>query len=460
MHKTILVSLLAMLWMLPATSAQETGWFTEPSGTAHMPVLAGFAVVQSNDPILQLQGHTNMRIEAWLNDTLLFETDSVHEHDGLHTLAITPPGPGNLRLIAYPNDATDPITTTLPIHAAATDHDPTNLNLEQDGPHIRLTGLEFGDALILFDARDLQGRLVASHWSHLPSYWMVPATPGISVRAIVSTPNQFQILEIPELNLDALGMVIASGGPCPFSHLVTDPESPTTPKTWNVWSDIRLSYLRPLSELEPIPTLSTTGPAGRPPTGHALVVLPAGPVPHFTFRQPEPGTYKLSMSVNLQECLEPFTLTPGTQSPPGTLDMQVATEDHAATLTMKSLAADGSTLGHYEFDTRVLQDQDEQNPGRIIWQGKLHGHGGEATATFHNLEPGNYTVHVYPSPQSIGEPPLATDNPDGFVVHFTVPEDSLQDDGTSTAKDTPAPGTLTVIMAILGIALFVLRRRH
>ncbi len=159
------------------------------------------------------------------------------------------------------------------------------------------------------------------------------------------------------------------------------------------------------------------------------------------------------------ECLLEFTILPNTDDVPGQVVADLQVQDRSAEIRFTP-QRDGTALPHYEFDTRVLRLESHQDPARLVWKGKLHGHEGPASFRLDDLGPGDYEVRTYPSPQDVGTPPVSADGDDGFVFRFHIdgPPALPAPPPAPPPEQAPAPA-LAFALAALGGCLTWLRRR-
>lgn len=461
---------LVALALLPAAAA-ELQWTAPATGVVGSPVQAAWADVVQESP-RTLGAHVETRVKILEGDAVVFESGSIHEHDGFHALAWTPTRPGPLTLQVTPADGS-PAEHTVQVEAApaATLEQLAafqGATLDRDG-HWLLSEAPSVPVYSRWDLRDDAGRLLLSSAAvHAGNSAQGPdtGTLGGALRALATSGGG------PALGVLALeAPVQAADGPLATltltppqtpacTDLVTDPDSATPDQpTWQRWSDVRVSVAQP-DAVVVYTLVDRTLPVGQRPLWTAV-----SSAPHATlaFRAPGPGAYGLLLGGDV-ECQFAFRVVdsegvpldlPGAGTEPGTVEAEIVIDGNAATVAMVPLGADGTALSHYEFDTRVLQLG--VPGGRLVWQGKLHGHAGAVEFTLGGLAPGDYLVQTYPSPQDLGTAPVATDDPAGFVYAFHVEGPAA--DGAQPTPTAAVPGVSALLLAVTLLATVALRRR-
>lgn len=446
-----------------ATEEANLQWLVPDSARAGVPVHAAYMIVESDDP-LQLRGHVDVRVEVWLDDELLWESDSLHEHDGLHTLAVAPPRPGTLRVVAQPKGQ-EAVEATVPVASADSSRlAEVSLQASDDVALVNIT-LEAAEGMAaLWDLRDSSGRLHSSHWAGAGQAVHVrhgarDAALAVLVHGTQQGPPGLVHLDgtLPAQEQGLTGSfpdptVAAAAWPdCRDAgiQVVLDPNPAAnvggTP-VWQEWTDLRVS------------APDTTGPvrywlegASGPDARTVRNVTVPGPANEWTTRT-DLGPQSLYAETIAGTCKRDLVITPGLAAE-GHLDAGLQTGDGSAAVVLRAVGPDGKPLAHYEFDTRVWRNDTADQPGRLVWKGKLHGHAGEAAFTAHGLEPGRYTMQVYPSPQDAGTPPLATDDPDGFRYTFQVEAADTQESADAAQEDASFAPLALVALAVLAATL-------
>lgn len=500
-----------MRWMVPAcvlllalapTASAGLNWLLPDKVHAGQPVQGAYAIVESTEP-LDLRPHVNVELKVWQDDTLILETASIHEHDGFYPFIITPAAAGTLRLAATTADGTTESTvevlpasppdadlaaqmTALGLQVLAAEDSDHILHLDRGEPQVEgdVTGVTPG---ALTDIRDSDGRVLLSVWNnglvHVPFRESWRAATG---QSLLTGPDhgiapdrhglwvQEAALPATEPLRTGLPMLLPSedATPCMDASLplVIDPESHSpTALAWEPDTDLRFAVV----DLQAAPSASagatyTLDRLGPDEEGVIFQTAAHDPWGHITFRAPEPGQYRLTVAAADGTCdldFETLSYTTGpvshpalqdTVTPaPGSLEVIPSVDGGSVQIQMAAKKADGSANPHHEFDTRVYHAGED---GRLVWKGKLHGHGGSVALTLAGLEGGDYVVQVYPSPQDQADGPVATSDAGGFRYTFSI-------DGGEPALAEEEPGEEAPGVALLGTlgvlaALVALRRRR
>lgn len=488
------VGLTLLLLTGGAPSAQaEPGlnWLAPDQAYAGQPIYAAYAIVGSEEPLM-LVGHVNVELTVWLDDVRLWHSTSVHEHDGFHSLMVTPPTAGELRLEA---SAGGEETITKAIEVLPSEPDPTLQDHVAWTEPYHEAGTAGMDTLMVpsgaehplgvggvVDVQDGAGRSLLSTWTHeLPAFyydenwgaqqaWFLltgathtPAPErdvGLNAASMALdhvAPDYGIVPAQPELPIDSTSCQDEG------VTLVFDPESHQPQGLgWDWDTDIRLS----VPDLGADPTadhrtrfqLDRLGPEEDAAIFKASADDPWG---QLTFRAPEPGTYELHVDDGSSQCSvrfdvtgpgsDPLGLTADASPEPGTLEVETDVNGSTVVVELHAKLAGGDPNTHFEFDTRVYR---EGTDGLLAWKGKLHGHGGDASFSMAGLTPGDYVVQVYPAPQDEGAPPLATDDPDGFRYTFSVAQPAAD------AVTQDAPLGAGALLALAGAALVAAVRRR
>lgn len=461
--------LVVTLFLLAPAAAQDLVWHAPDQAVAGRPVHVAYTIEDGDG----LVGHVNVPLQVTLDGELLLKTPSLHEHDGFHGFALTPPRAGTLEVSGAPAGG-DAVRATVEILPAPEQGDGPEAALVTDGES---AGFDAPDAepwehWALVEALDDDGRLRLATWQDLGSQihlyradaWrpqaVVTDAPDRSAHSgagfLVGDPNDPALVHLPDA-LAGLGGDLpdcASAAP----DFVLDPNAVggTAPPTWQQHSTIRTAWPdHGLAEVRMDLFEETATGALRQVYGATTV----DPHARLAFTVDDPGTYALRLFWGGDEgrCTAPFQVLPN-PAPAGSLDAAVDPGPGRIDLSFQALDAGGDLIPHYEFDTRVFREPTADRPGALVWEGKLHGHGGSVETSLAGLEAGEYRVWTHPSPQNQDSAPLSADGHDGFVYTASVPPtpDAYHGDGDSQ----DSPGTSIVAgLAILAVALIAARRR-
>lgn len=475
-------------------------WLLPEVAYAGHPLHAAYAIIADESP-MRLTGHVNVPLTVYLDDQMLWTSDSVHEHDGFHGLVITPPTAGTLRFVAgeahvgggkahghqgaamdrnaytaEPSKTIERTIEVLPSVPLNTTLDPfADEELEAKHGHVHSAwkmgnhGLPFG---YLTDVRDPAGRLIGSaygiHGAGEPSIGHgsteTPATVSFLFTPDPTEPVWYHGREIStEVTPDRetapfVNPTDAVDARCDLADtlVITDPNSARDERLiWQEWSDIRIALLdikhKGHYDLGDRPRTHYSLPAS------GLSLTPGDPFRQIAFRAPTPGDHSLYIGQDDVECKIRFTILPNPNAPVGIVEEAIHVDNDTAHVGLAAVHPDGHALGHYEFDTRVFSLGDDT---RLVWQGKLHGHDGAVSFKLAGLAPGDYAVVTYPSPQDMDTGPVATDDPEGFRYGFTI-DHTITTGGPAdidTFAPVPGPGLVLTAFALLGVVA-ALRRR-
>jgi len=486
---TAALVVLTAVTLLPSASA-EVVWSAPEGAFSGHPVHAAWADVASRDP-LALSGHAEVPVRILLDDVLLFESRSVHEHDGFHPLIVTPPRPGVLRLEASPEGGT-PVVQEIRVEAgtaagAAPRSDFENLTApavpRAGGTEVGLEGYHGLEAQpwgfdVQHDVRDAQGRLLLSGRGGVSTVlpFLGDAVPAWAVRTTAtarSAPGTDGGETVGLRSLDtpvghapqedmAVRAMLPAAADCPSPPVLDPPSILAEGLAWGPWTDVRVAF--PEGSPGSLASLEERGPLGGATLWRRGLDDPWGSV---TFRAPGPGSYRLVLD-GATPCALPFEVTaagsplpgvpglPADPVAPGTVEAAIGmdgADPGRVGITLTPKGPDGALLPHYEFDLRIVRPGDARGEGGLlVWQGKLHGHDGRAALTLGGLEAGTYRVEAYPSPQDADGVPVATDDPGGFVWAFEVSA------GAEAQRAENAVPSAVALPAVL-VAWALIRRR-
>lgn len=431
----------AILALIPTASAGELTWHAPDEVRADHPVFAAYAIEGEESAY---EGHVNIDVRVELDGHLLFSTASVHEHDGVHTLTVTPPAAGTLQFVAVRDGevAGRHDVTVLPTAHNETGFPEARVGWGPDS----LSAAAGVEAARLLEQRDSMGRLMLSGWvfgdqeieyrnsgtaDASPRAWFASLPGAPESRGAIRVEADAMALPMVQPSLNSLPDLPACG-----PHLVTDPNTLAPEgRVWQAGSDIRVTMLTGDGPTTytffrgPVDPGSLPSP---PPVDFRATV--DDPFGQLTFNPGGPGPGWLLVERGDTRCQVEMAIVPAPADGSGAVEAALEPRPVGQRIEFTPYGADGATLGHYEFDTRVLRVADDHGPGRLVWMGKLHGHGGMVGFDLHNLEPGTYEVVTYPSPQNLDVPTVATDDPDGFLYTFEVAPHA---DETAAAQAAP-----------------------
>ncbi len=478
-------SLLVVLLLVPAGSAQTLHWLGPEEGTAHAPV---FMAYEMADGTGGLEGHVNVKLTVSLDGHALFATDQIHEHEGFHTFAFSPPASGELVFTA--NVGGQDVRHTVAVEPAK-EHDMpgfsqarfragqttegNNFATRADGA----MGVSGTPGWALVEGRDLDGTLRFSSWQ---APWsggsLLRSEPWLAEAVFTDAPHLREGRGATHLNGgqwqpsgDSDQPVLLPGVPRPPTcgpdsmNVVLDPTSlsPAGNPQFQEHAAIRLAIR---DNAYPEVAYIVFDAAAELSTGMVLAATAVDPYGQAILHPDGAGSMRLLVTgfggeSQRGQCQLFFDVTPN-PAEPGSVDASLDERPLGMDVTLTPLSASGDILTHYEFDTRLLRMEDD-GLGRLVYQGKLHGHSGATSFSFDNLEPGDYRLWTHPSPQDPAAPPVQPSDPVGFVYPFTVaaPTGSesvyvfSKEPGVAQGKTTPLPA-LPLLLA--GLALMCLRR--
>lgn len=466
--------LVATLFLLTPAAAQELVWHAPEEAVAGRPLHMAYTMEDDDG----LVGHVNVELDASLDGTSLLHLppSALHEHDGFHGLVLTPPRAGTLTLHGAPGSGKAASTTVTVLPAPAEAERP-EAALVTDGES---AGFEAPDQdswehWALTEALDAEGRLRLATWQdlghtmhlHREGAWRPqavvtdapdrPEDSGTTGAAfLVGDPNDPAVVHLPD-------PLVGLGGdlpPCSEAApgFVLDPNAVggTEPPTWQQHSTIRTAWPNH-GHGELHITLFEETPAGA--LRNVLGATSVDPHGRFAFTVDAAGTYALRLSWpgDGGRCSAPFQVVPN-PAPAGTLDAGLTPGPGSLHVAFTALDAQGGAIPHYEFDTRVVRLAAGDDAGALVWEGKLHGHGGSVEAELGGLPAGEYRVWTHPSPQNQDSPPLSATGYDGFVYTASVPPGPDSYHGGDDSEDSPG-ASVVAALAVLGAAFVAARRR-
>ncbi|MBW3582529.1 MAG: hypothetical protein KY455_05455 [Euryarchaeota archaeon] len=476
-----------------SAAEHDLRWLLPDVAYVGHPLHAAYAIVADKEP-LRLVPHVDVPVSIFLDDTLLFRSTSVHEHDGFHGIKLTAPGEGILRFVAGgTGDGHDHgdggagavVVGEVPVIAGNTSgYERMRLSMEGisftydevDGVYDSRSAVRLHHANLAwtFDVRDTSGRLVVAYDGIHPRgepFFSVTHPEGMTLRSYFG-PNPFDDRSYPGVLIDGpeapavehppVGGSVWPTAVSPCSEpFVTDPDSLVDGRlVWQEATDIRVARVDLDAPAERFPSVSYRiwdGDMLRVPGSATFGIWGTDPFSQIAFAAPGPGRWVLFGD----NCDLEFEILPNPEArgKQGVLATSLQTGGGNATVTFTPVHPEtAEPIPHYEFDTRVFQVNPE---ARLVWKAKLHGHAGPASFSLHGLPAGDYEVHTYPSPQDRDAVPLATDDPRGFVTTFHVnggKNATAHLDSDSDVVTLPSVDGLLTTLA-LTLVFGVLRRR-
>jgi hypothetical protein len=455
--------------------------------------------------------HQDLSVWVTLDDELLFHSPSIHEHQGLHVLTVTPSREGVLKFWADdgsaehhdhrevpadqdrgPSSSQVPATPTgfvkqvvvtagasAPQQLPKTDPWIDAFAKEADFlgalPHGAYPAwrLGMGDTLpftALLTMQDQSGRL-------LLSAWLGPQEAEVTRPAHIGN-NPIRALFAPHpaspqtfFTEERRSGVTTSGVPAPSHPFLPDAEVPDCAAVdgrltldpnslvgdnavaWQEWSDLRVHYLDHQRVEDPEPSLLrftvTTWPLKR---SADLVVVTDHPMGYVSMGGLQEGNHVILIEEDKGQgfrsvCMKMFHILPG---PPEELAGHL---EAVLDVDRSTVKVDLWSVG---VDSGLLPHYEfdvhvvrlaDDLPAQLVWRGKLHGHDGQVSFAMGDLLRGEYEMRVFPSPQDAATPPLSASG-EGFVYPFEV-EAVADDAGTHDQQPVPVPGFVVFLACLL-----------